>query len=237
MNSLEGDSEFPGDGGSGAASCPGGGQDPSEAVQGHSIGEDAEAQVQAILGDLESSKSKYLRREVNSLASPGQARRDLTISSLIAECEEYVKTDEFTKDFSDNLLHLFSQNKTSSQPECHVVKNSLKPENLSKPPKIPESMRSSVKTTSKPDKNEYQQHSPKFPVHPTRSSTYDNVHYEVEVEDEGIGNDFDDNEDSVNSRTPPSAPNSCLSGLCDKHESSPALTSEGYDSAHESGDV
>ena len=202
----------------------------SKTLPGDSLRSTPEAEGRKkIVGDLE--PRTCLRAKVNPLESSGKDRRDLTISTLIAECEEYVKTDEFTKDFSDNLLHLFAQNKS----ECNnmVKNNDHKPENLSKPPKIPESMRSGSKSSNKTDKNETQ-NSPKFPVHP-RSSTYDNVNYELEVEDEGIGNDFDDNEESVNSRTPPSLPSSCLSGLCDKHESSPALTSEGYDSAHESG--
>ena len=239
MNSLEGDSEFPGDGGSGAASCPGGGQDPSEAVQGHSIGEDAEAQVQAILGDLESSKSKYLRREVNSLASPGQARRDLTISSLIAECEEYVKTDEFTKDLSDNLVHLFSQNKsnpshvsstkTHTDPESRGSVTKPNTEKVSKPPKVPENFRSKPtgKSDAVVDKLEKDSSLPKFPV-AVRSSTYDNVGADnEEVEDEGIDNDYDEAEagDSGN----------LVRG--GSQEGSPALTSEGYDSAHESGEM
>ena len=249
MNSLEGDSEFPGDSGGstscsgGSTSCSGGGQDPSEALQGHSLSEDAEAKVQAVLGDLEASKRKYLRREVNPLASPGQTRRDLTISSLIAECEEYVKTDEFTKDLSDNLVHLFSQNKSnpshvSSSSKTHTDPESrgsvTKPntEKVSKPPKVPENMRSSKltgKSDAVVDKHEKDSSSlPKFPVS-VRSSTYDNVGAESEeVEDEGIDNDYDEAEavDSGN-----------MMVRCGSQEGSPALTSEGYDSAHESGEM
>ena len=241
MNSLEGDSEFPG-GSGGAASSSGGGQDPSEALQGHSLSEAAEAQVQAVLGDLEASKRKYLRRELNPLASPGQARRDLTISSLIAECEEYVKTDEFTKDLSDNLVHLFSQNKsnpshvssskTHTDPESRGSVTKPNTEKVSKPPKVPENMRSSKlngKSDAVVDKHEKDSSSlPKFPVS-VRSSTYDNVGAESEeVEDEGIDNDYDEAEagDSGN-----------MMVRCGSQEGSPALTSEGYDSAHESGEL
>ena len=243
MNSLEGDSEFPG-GSGGAASGSGGGQDPSEALQGHSLSEDAEAKVQAVLGDLEAaSKRKYLRREVNNpLASPGQTRRDLTISSLIAECEEYVKTDEFTKDLSDNLVHLFSQNKsnpshvssskTHTDPESRGSVTKPNTEKVSKPPKVPENMRSSKltgKSDAVVDKHEKDSSSlPKFPVS-VRSSTYDNVGAESEeVEDEGIDNDYDEAEavDSGN-----------MMVRCGSQEGSPALTSEGYDSAHESGEM
>ena len=149
-----------------------------------------------------------------------RARRDLTISTLIAECEEYVKTDEFTKDLSDNLVHLFNQSKT-----CHHQKSSMEvrpgsssSESTRKPPKIPESMR--TKLSSKPDKNE-KINVPKFPLN-LRSSTYDNVVLE-EGEDEGIENDYSD--DSSGTPGP---------GLI--HETSPAQTSEGYDSAQESGE-
>ena len=147
-----------------------------------------------------------------------QARRDLTISTLIAECEEYVQTDEFTKDLSDNLVHLFNQSKT-----CHHQKSSStdvlpSSESTRKPPKIPESMR--TKLSIKPDKNE-KNNTPKFPLN-LRSSTYDNVVLE-EGEDEGIENDYSD--DSSGTPGP---------GLI--HENSPAQTSEGYDSAQESGE-
>ena len=151
-----------------------------------------------------------------------QARRDLTISTLIAECEEYVKTDEFTKDLSDNLVHLFNQSKT-----CHHQKSNsteVRPspsssESTRKPPKIPENMR--TKLSIKPDKPE-KNNTPKFPLN-LRSSTYDNVAVE-EGEDEGIENDYSD--DSSGTPGP---------GLI--HENSPAQTSEGYDSAQESGQI
>ena len=248
MNSLEGDSEFPGDGGAEAhISSSRGGQDPSEAVQGHSLSQDAEAQVKAILGDLE-SRSKYLRTEVNPLASPGQARRDLTISSLIAECEEYVKTDEFTKDLSDNLVHLFSQNKgnpshvsstkTHTEPQSRGSVTKSNTEKVSKPPKVPENLRSS-KSNGKSDtviKHEKISALPKFPV-AVRSSLYDNVGSEggeaEEVEDEGIDNDYDEAE-AGEAETGDSG-NMVRGG---SQEGSPALTSEGYDSeSHESGET
>ena len=240
MNSLEGDSEFPGDG----ASSPGarGGQNTPKAVQGHSLSEASEAQIQAVLGDLESSmKSKQcLRNEVNPLASPGKGRRDLTISSLIAECEEYVKTDEFTKDLSDNLVHLFSQNKgnpshdvsstkTHTEPEsCGSVSKS-RTEKVSKPPKVPENLRS--KLNGKSDAVIKHETLPKFPV-ALRSSTYDNVATQGvdEVEDEGIDNDYDEAE--VGEMDTGESGNMVR---CGSQEGSPALTSEGYDSAHESG--
>ena len=91
-------------------------------------------------------------------------------------------------------------------------------ESTRKPPKIPESMR--TKLPSKPDKNE-KNNIPKFPLN-LRSSTYDNVVLE-EGEDEGIENDYSDD----SSGTP---------GPSLIHETSPAQTSEGYDSAQESGE-
>ena len=74
---------------------------------------------------------------------------------------------------------------------------------------------------------------PKFPL-ALRGSTYDNVG-ESEAEDEGIENDYSD--DSGGSGGPVQC-NQCLVGGCSQHESSPALTntSEGYDSAQESGE-
>ena len=53
------------------------------------------------------------------------------------------------------------------------------------------------------------------------------------MEDEGIDNDYDEADDG--SITPHSGNSSQQSS--DKHETSPALTSEGYDSAHESGNI
>ena len=173
-----------------------------------------------------------------NLACP-KARRDLTISTLIAECEEYVQTDEFTKDLSDKLVHLFSQNKNSNpsvptnpdNTEPSVANSNeviLKSEKLTKPPKIPDNMRTkNFNKTEKTDKAV----TPKFPVH-VRSSTYDNVTTnDSEIEDEGIDNDYDEADDSTPTNT--LTPATC--SACDKHESSPALTSEGYDSAQESG--
>ena len=170
------------------------------------------------MGGLDSSGGGgYLRPGVTR-----EGRRDLTISTLIAECEEYVKTDEFTKDLSDQLVHLFNQNKScdnrngSSNDERPPKTSS---ESMRKPPRIPESMR--TKISSKQDKNE-KINIPKFPVN-LRSSTYDNVGVcEVEGEDEGIDNDYSDD-----SGGPGPGP---------LHEDSPALMSEGYDSAQESGE-
>ena len=146
-------------------------------------------------------------------------RRDLTISTLIAECEEYVKTDEFTKDLSDHLVHLFNQSKSCDHQKSISTTSST--ESMRKPPRIPESLRTKISSSSKPDKSE-RNNFPKFPVNP-RTSTYDNVAvFEVEGEDEGFDNDYSDD----SSGTP---------GPGHLHEKSPATTSEGYDSAQESG--
>ena len=236
MNSLEGDSEFPGEYSNPSGS--GGGEDTAEAVQGDSILKAEEAKVQEVLGDL-APRSSYLRQEVNPLASPGQARTDLTISTLIAECEEYVKTDEFTKDLSDNLVHLFSQNKSNpsrvSSTKAHTDSGSsgsvIKPntEKVTKPPKVPENLRTKLTGRGDAGKNG-KLCLPKFPV-AARSSTYDNVGAESgeveEGEDEGIDNDYDEAE----AGDPEPGERGNMS-----QEGSPALTSEGYDSAHESGE-
>ena len=112
-------------------------------------------------------------------------------SSLIAECEEYCKTDEFTKDFSDHLVHLFSHNRTNSSKltsdnkNIHENKNistsaEVVKENSCKPPKIPDNLR-----TKNINKSEKSERCGKFPVS-MRSSTYDNVvHTNDDVEDEG----------------------------------------------------
>ena len=120
----------------GARAGGGTGNKDSKTLSGYSFSPTPEAKGRKeIVGDLE-PRTTCLRTKVNPLDSSGKDRRDLTISTLIAECEEYVKTDEFTKDFSDNLLHLFSQNKNYSQPEFKMVKNNdPKPENQNKPPK------------------------------------------------------------------------------------------------------
>ena len=99
-------------------------------------------------------------------------RKNLTISALIAECEEYVKTDEFTKDLSDKLVNLFVGAKSDA-----------------KPPKIPENLRTKqTNKLDKPDKPDKNLCIPKFP----RGSTYDNVGENNNEEDEGIGNDYSD---------------------------------------------
>jgi len=190
-----------------------------------------------------------LRLKVNPLALPRQGRKNLTISTLIAECEEYVKTDEFTKDLSDKLVNLFrgesSKNscQTSSSPSQTPGASKLdqkfatstpeESDKMKKPPKIPENMRTKVvqkvDRAEKTEKNE-KNNIPKFPLN-LRSSTYDNVG-DSEAEDEGIDNDYSD--DSGTATTTPSACSFCQLVGCEKHESSPALTSEGYDSAYES---
>merc|ERR1719186_335848 len=206
------------------------------------------------MGDI---KQSFLRLAVNPLASPRQGRKNLTISTLIAECEEYVKTDEFTKDLSDKLVNLFrgetsknaskitnpslsgNQLQVSAKSDQKVVTSiPEESEKMKKPPKIPESMRTKpVHKTDKPDKSEKNEKScceksniPKFPLS-LRSSTYDNVG-DSEAEDEGIDNDYSD--DSGTATTTPSTCSFCQLTGCEKHESSPALTSEGYDSAYES---
>ena len=157
-----------------------------------------------------------------------------------------MKTDEFTKDLSDNLVHLFSQNKgnpshvssnkTPTEPQCQGSVSKPNTEKVSKPPKVPENLRSS-KPSGKSDtvmKHEKIAALPKFPV-AVRSSLYDNVGSEggevEEVEDEGIDNDYDEAE----------AGEAGDSGTMDRggsQEGSPALTSEGYDSeSHESGEI
>ena len=112
-------------------------------------------------------------------------------SSLIAECEEYCKTDEFTKDFSDHLVHLFSHNRTNSSKLTSDNKSIQENKNIStsaevvkenscKPPKIPDNLR-----TKNINKSEKSERCGKFPVS-MRSSTYDNVvHTNDDVEDEG----------------------------------------------------
>jgi len=181
---------------------------------------------------------------VNPLASPRQGRKNLTISTLIAECEEYVKTDEFTKDLSDKLVTLFrgetaNYSKKVSNPPLSVNQPQIsskfgqkattpileESDKMKKPPKIPESMR--TKSNLKAEKPE-KSYIPKFPN--LRSSTYDNVG-DSEAEDEGIDNDYSDDSGT---NTTPSACSFCQTAGCEKHESSPALTSEGYDSAYES---
>ena len=192
--------------------------DPGDPEDLGPAGEDGQSlQVHPV---CQAEEAERRAKVLGSLERP--ARRDLTISTLIAECEEYVKTDEFTKDLSDNLVHLFNQSKT-----CHHQKSNsteVRPspsssESTRKPPKIPENMR--TKLSIKPDKNE-KNNTPKFPLN-LRSSTYDNVAVE-EGEDEGIENDYSD--DSSGTPGP---------GLI--HENSPAQTSEGYDSAQESGQI
>ena len=74
---------------------------------------------------------------------------------------------------------------------------------------------------------------PNTPKFPLRSSTYDNVG-ESDGEDEGIENDYSD--DSGGSGGGGVACSQCQAVGCLQHESSPAWTSEGYDSAHESGE-
>eukprot|EP00092_Neocalanus_flemingeri_P001830 GFUD01001951.1.p1 GENE.GFUD01001951.1~~GFUD01001951.1.p1 ORF type:complete len:901 (-),score=135.14 GFUD01001951.1:453-3155(-) len=104
---------------------------------------------------------------------------------------------------------------------------------MKKPPKIPDSMRTkTVPKTDRTDKSEKNEKNniPKFPLN-LRGSTYDNVG-DSEAEDEGIDNDYSD--DSGTATTTSSACSFCQLVGCEKHESSPALTSEGYDSAYES---
>ena len=219
------------------AGLPGdGGLEAAEAVQGDPVLAAAEAQGAEVLGDLEpASSTPCLRPE------PSQARRDLTISTLIAECEEYVNTDEFTKDLSDKLVHLFSKNKTNPSQKMSTENNfettaSVKvmesTKKLDKPPKIPGKLR--TKVAAKQDRAERERvaaAAPKFPVSGLRTSLYENSAAggggagDSEVEDEGIDNDYDEAAD-----TEPGEAGA-------KHETSPALASEGYDSAHESGEI
>ena len=184
---------------------------------------------------------EFLRPSVSPRASPREGRKDLTISTLIAECEEYVQTDKFTKDLSHELVTLFKAEKpvlasppaqrASSQVVSDPPLNSAGSQAADgRPPRIPDTMR--TRSSPKLERSE-KIATPKFPL-ALRGSTYDNVG-ESEAEDEGIENDYSD--DSGASSGPVQC-NQCLVGGCSQHESSPALTntSEGYDSAQESGE-
>ena len=181
----------------------------------------------------------FLRPSVSPRASPREGRKDLTISTLIAECEEYVQTDKFTKDLSHELVTLFKAEKPSpaSPPGQRASPQVVSDPSLSspgsqgdgRPPRIPETMR--TRSSPKLERSE-KIFTPKFPL-ALRGSTYDNVG-ESEAEDEGIENDYSDDSGGGG----PVQCNQCLIGSCSQHESSPALTntSEGYDSAQESGE-
>lgn len=154
-------------------------QDSASCLQINPIIKTQEAEGRAkILGNLKQkpksdildSNRDFCRSEVNPRASPGPIRRDLTISSLIAECEEYCKTDEFTKDFSDHLVHLFSHNRTNSSKLTSDNKSIQENKNIStsaevvkenscKPPKIPDNLR-----TKNINKSEKSERCGKFPV-------------------------------------------------------------------------
>ena len=179
----------------------------------------------------------FLRPSVSPRASPREGRKDLTISTLIAECEEYVQTDKFTKDLSHELVTLFKAEKpilasppaqkASPQIVSDPPPSSPGSQADGRPPRIPDTMR--ARSSPKLERSE-KISTPKFPL-ALRGSTYDNVG-ESEAEDEGIENDYsDEGSGSVQC-------NQCLVGGCSQHESSPALTntSEGYDSAQESGE-
>ena len=181
----------------------------------------------------------FIRPTVNPLASPRGGRKDLTISTLIAECEDYVQTDKFTRDLSEELVTLFRAEKPASGAgECSSPppraeggdvgsggERSREPSG-GKPPRIPDTMRS--RSLPRPEKGS-QPNTPKFPL-TLRGSTYDNVG-ESEGEDEGIDPDYSD--DSVGR----AVCSQCSVAGCREHESSPALTSEGYDSSgQESGE-
>ena len=195
---------------------------------------------------------KDFLRPVVPGASPRQARKDLTISTLIAECEEYVQTDKFTRDLSEELVTLFRTEKSASQPAspppcpssppasrpAHPISPPSSPlpaeplstgQGVGKPPRIPDTMRPRPSPKLERAEKAKEVNTPKFPV-TMRGSTYDNVG-ESEGEDEGIENDYSDDSGSSGGVQC----SQCRGGSCTQHESSPALTSEGYDSAHESG--
>ena len=79
--------------------------------------------------------------------TPRQVRKDLTISTLIAECEEYVQTDKFTRDLSSDLVNLFKGKQDPRQSDdgqyqsSDDVKKVICDSEVKKPPKIPQSMR------------------------------------------------------------------------------------------------
>ena len=129
-------------------------------------------------------------------------RKNLTISTLIAECEEYVQTDKFTQDLSSDLVTLFKggpgKDGTDSSKENSVKRTQdkkVESEGGGKPPKIPQNMRlkSTVDRAEKLDKVDKVGFG-KFPG--LRESVYDNV--ESDIEDEGFDNYYSDD-----SGTPP----------------------------------
>ena len=126
-------------------------------------------------------------------------RKNLTISTLIAECEEYVQTDRFTQDLSSNLVTLFKggpgkagTDSSKDNPVKQSQEKKIESDGGGKPPKIPQNMRLKpiVDRAEKVEKVGLG----KFPG--LRESVYDNV--ESDIEDEGIDNYYSDD-----SGTPP----------------------------------
>lgn len=92
--------------------------------------------------------------------------KDLTISTLIAECEEYVQTDKFTKDLSHELVTLFKAEKptiaTSPPAQRASPKVVADPAPMppgggqadGRPPRIPDTMRTRSSPKTGPERKD-----------------------------------------------------------------------------------
>ena len=102
--------------------------------------------IPGILSEKEKGLGSRLRE--GGRVTSQEKRRDLTISTLIAECEEYVQTDRFAEDLGSNLSTLFKQQqgKTTvvNKSELDMTDVNIKSDNSDserKPPRIPPNLR------------------------------------------------------------------------------------------------
>ena len=92
-------------------------------------------------------------RNKSTTTPRGETRKNLTISTLIAECEEYVQTDKFTRDLSSDLVSLFKGKQADSGMSCpdkpNVLDNGINSTGIldseeKKPPRVPQTMRTKL---------------------------------------------------------------------------------------------
>ena len=109
--------------------------------------------------------------------------RKVTISELIAECEDYVKTEQFTRDLSSEILNMFLQersNHSSSNPFENDSDAFTPPATPTHHYDVPSNVVSNVGPSSvvsnEENNTEFQSNLPKFPfVHvDSRDSIYEN---------------------------------------------------------------
>ena len=74
------------------------------------------SQKSSVVGKGQGAPQRHVEEESSTL---GEQESSLMLASLIEECEEYVRTEEFTKDLSSQILKLFMKERAQHEEDLY----------------------------------------------------------------------------------------------------------------------